>query len=239
MALPTRDELLTNVDARFRERVPSAPAKLDPSDASHAELIDIWWEVYHQVLSQMTDEAFFSFFPNAPDHLDPNDPNQADLVAYWKDIAAQISGEPGHHNWSNATVADSNEEIEMPAQDGSFQLEDRISYVLVVMEEFSKAVGATQLGPKVVTHTMKQIDKLRELVRDGTFQRYDHWWRSESFAETIYDDDGSHEEIAFVRDLTLEAKIDRKDATLDVQLVGWATDFRRNTSFGRVSAVNT
>jgi hypothetical protein len=239
MALPTRDDLLRNVDTRFRERLPDAPARLDPKDSSQAEMIDIWWEVYHQVLSQMTDEAFFSFFPNAPDHLDPNDPNQADLVVYWKDIAAQISGEPGHHNWSNATVADSNEEIEMPAQDGSFQLEDRISYVLVVMEEFSKAVGATQLGPKVVTHTMKQIDKLRELVRDGTFQRYDHWWRSESFAETIYDDDGSHEEIAFVRDLTLEAKIDRKDATLDVQLVGWATDFRRNTSFGRVSAVNT
>jgi len=239
MALPTRDELLTNVDARFRERVPSAPAKLDPSDASHAEMIDIWWEVYHQVLSQMTDDTFFSFFPNAPDKLDPNDSNQALLVEYWKDIAAQISGEPGHHNWANATVANESEEIEMPAQDGSVQLEERIGYALILMEEFAKAVGATALGPKVVTHTMKQIESLRELVRDGTFQRYDHWWRSESFAETIYDEGGSHEEIAFVRDLTLEAKIDRKDGVLDIRLSGWATDFRRDTSFGRVSAVNT
>src|SRR3954447_7328664 len=239
MALPTRDELLTSVDTAFRQRVPRAPAKLDPNDESHAEMIDIWWETYHAVLSKMTDEAFFTFFPAAPDQLDPNDSNQALLVEYWKDIAAQISGEAGHHNWSNATVANDSEEIEMPAQDGSAHLQDRIGYVLILMEEYAKAVGATALGPKVITHTMAQIDKLRELVREGTFQHYDHWWRSESFAETLYDDGGSNEEIAFVRDLTLEAKIDRTDGTLDIRLSGWATDFRHGGSFGRVSAVNT
>jgi len=240
MALPTRDELLRNVDARFRERVPTAPAKLDPNDTSQAELIDIWWETYHEVLSKMTDESFFAFFPDAPEHLDPADPKQADLVAYWKDIAAQISGEPGRHNWSNAAVPGAeSEEIEMPVQDGSAQLEDRIGYIRIEMENYARAVVMTVLGAKVVTHTTAQIDKLRDLVRDGTFQRYDHWWRSESFSETVYDESGSNQEVAFVRDLTLEAKIDRSTGVLDAQLSGWATDFVRDTHYGHVSAVNT
>ena len=239
MALPTRDDLMKNVEARFRQRLPDAPARLDPNDPSHAEMIDIWWEVHHEVLSKMTDDAFFSFFPNAPDQLDPADSNQADLVAYWKDIAAQISGEPGRINWSNATVADAeSEEIEMPAQDGSVQLEDRIAYVHIEMENYTRAVAMTVLGAKVVAHTSTQIDKMRELVRDGTFQRYDHWWRSDSFSETVYAE-GSNTEVAFVRDLTLEAKIDRASGVLNAQLSGWATDFVRDTHYGHVSAVNS
>jgi hypothetical protein len=240
MALPTRDELLTKVDARFRELIPSAPARLDPNDTSHAEMIDRWWEVYNEVLWKMTDEAFFSFFPAAPERLDPNDSNQATLVEYWKDIAAQISGEPGRHNWSGATPATDPDEIEMepmerPAQDGSVQLDDRIKYVHILMENYANAVGATTLGPKVLTHTTTQIDALRGLVRDGTFTSYDHWWRSPSFSEVLYDENDAHEELAFVRDLTLEAKIDRTTGVLDLHLAGWATDFRKGSSFGRVS----
>src|SRR5688500_10504303 len=136
MALPNRDELLTKVDARFRELAPTAPARLDPNDSSHAEMIQLWWEVHHEVLSKMTDEAFFTFFPHAPAQLDPTDSSQGTLVEYWKDIAAQISGEPGRYNWSGATPTSESdeteaEEIEMPAQDGSVQLEDRIQYVLM------------------------------------------------------------------------------------------------------------
>jgi hypothetical protein len=142
MALPTRDELLAQVDVRFRELAPTAPARLDPNDSSHAEMIQMWWEVYHEVLSKMTDEAFFTFFPNAPAQLDPADSNQATLVEYWKDIAAQISGEPGRHNWSNATPTSESDEIEMepierPAQDGSVQLEDRIHYIHELMRGLS------------------------------------------------------------------------------------------------------
>jgi hypothetical protein len=240
MALPTRDELLTKVDARFRELIPTAPARLDPNDSSHAEMIDRWWDVYHEVLSKMTDEAFFTFFPNAPEQLDPSDSNQATLVEYWKDIAAQISGEPGRHNWAGATPMSEPGEIEMepierPAQDGSVQLEDRIHYVHELMRAFAEAVGSTPLGPKVLTHTTNQIETLRGLVRDGTFSTYDHWWRSLSFGEVIYDPEDRNEELAFVRDLTLEAKIDRTTGVLDTHLAGWATDFKKSTSFGRVS----
>ena len=203
-------------------------------------MIQLWWEVHHEVLSKMTDEAFFTFFPHAPAQLDPADSSQATLVEYWKDIAAQISGEPGRHNWSGATpISDSDEneaeEIEMPAQDGSVQLEDRIQYVLMHMELYANAVAATTLGPKVSVHTVKQIDALRALVRDGTFQTYEHWWRSPSFSEVLYDEEDRNEEVAFVRDLTLEAKIDRATGVLDTHLAGWATDFKRSTSFGRVS----
>ena len=52
---------------------------------------------------------------------------------------------------------------------------------------------------------------------------------------SIYDEDDRTEELAFVRDLTLEAKIDRADGVLDLHLAGWATDFRTHGSWGRVS----
>jgi hypothetical protein len=240
MALPTRDELLTKIDARFRELHPTAPVRLDPNDSSHAEMIDQWWEVYHEVLSKMTDEAFFTFFPHAPAQLDPNDSSQADLVDYWKDIAAQISGEQGRHNWSSANAISEPGEIEMepverPAQDGSVQLQGRIDYVHILMENYADAVAATTLGPKVLTHSVAQIEALRGLVRDGTFTTYDHWWRSPSYSEALYDEEDRNEQVAFVRDLTLEAKIDRATGVLDLHLAGWATDFRKSTSFGRVS----
>ena len=121
----------------------------------------------------------------------------------------------------------------MPIQDGSVYLESRIEGVIVVMEAFADAVSARPpLGVELAVHTAKQIEALRALVKDGTFQTYDHWWRSPSYSKTIYD---KNEEIAFVRDLTLEAKIDRSDGSLDLHLAGWATDFKTHNSFGRVS----
>ena len=220
--------------------LPTAPARLDPNDSSHAEMIQLWWEVHHEVLSKMTDEAFFTFFPHAPSQLDPADSNQATLVEYWKDIAAQISGEPGRHNWAGATPISEPGEIETepietarPRRFGATRGPDPIRPDL--MEPMPNAVGATPLGPKVLTHTMQQIETLRGLVRDGTFSTYDHWWRSPSFSEVLYDADDRNEELAFVRDLTLEAKIDRTTGVLDTHLAGWATDFKKSTSFGRVS----
>ena len=97
------------------------------------------------------------------------------------------------------------------------------------------AVAATPLAAKLIEHTWQQVEKLRGLVHDGTFQTYDHWWRSASYSEVIYDEDDRNEELAFVRDLTLEAKIDRTTGILDLHLAGWATDLRTHTSWGRVS----
>jgi hypothetical protein len=239
MALPTRDEMLAQVDVRFRELAPGAPATLNTDDPSQATMIQQWHQAHHEVLSKLTDEAFFSVYPNAPEHLDPAQADHGAYIDYWNDIAAQIDGKPGRYDWSSATVADPSlsgaEEIEMPAQDGSVQLEDRIQYVLMHMELYANAVAATTLGPKVSIHTVKQIEALRALVRDGTFQTYDHWWRSPSFSEVLYDEEDRNEELAFVRDLTLEAKIERATGVLDTHLAGWATDFKRSTSFGRVS----
>jgi hypothetical protein len=80
-------------------------------------------------------------------------------------------------------------EIEMPSQDGSVQLEERIAAVRVLMEAYAEAVAATPLAAKLIDHTWKQVDALRGLVRDGTFATYDHWWRSSSYSEVLYDDD--------------------------------------------------
>jgi hypothetical protein len=241
MALPTRNQLLTQIDARYRELYPSAPAQLDPNNPSHAEMIREWWEAHHEILRKLTDEAFFGFYPDAPERLDPADPSHATYIEYWNDIAAQIDGIPGRHDWSSVAQVsmESGEEaadqIEMPVQDGSLQLEDRINQVHIMMESFAMAVGATSLGPKVLTHTATQIDALRELVRGGTFQTDDQWWRSPSFSESLYDESNSSEETAFVRDLALEAKIDRSTGVLDAHLSGFARDIRRDTSFNRVS----
>jgi len=170
--LPTRDELLTKVDARFRERFPTAPARLDPNDESQAEMIDGWYDVHREILSKLTDEAFFSLYPDAPERLDPSDSAHATYIEYWNDIAAQIDGRQGQYDWSSAKAQDpdAQEPIEMPAQDGSKQLDDRIHYVHTLMQGYAEAVGATTLGPKVLTHTTDQIESIRRLVRDGTFQ---------------------------------------------------------------------
>ena len=53
--------------------------------------------------------------------------------------------------------------------------------------------------------------------------------------QVVYDEDDRTEELAFVRDLTLAAKIDRTTGVLDTHLAGRATDFKKHNTFGRVS----
>jgi len=52
----------------------------------------------------------------------------------------------------------------------------------------------------------------------------------ESARSMYYDEDDRNEQLAFVRDITLEAKIDRTTGVLDIHLAGWATDFRTHTT---------
>ena len=61
---------------------------------------------------------------------------------------------------------------------------------------------------------------------------------SASYSEVLYDEDDRTEELAFVRDLTLEAKIDRATGELDTHLAGGATDFKKHNTFGRASMAN-
>jgi hypothetical protein len=251
MTLPTREEFLSHVEFRFRELAPDAPVRLDPNDLSHQTMIRQWHEAHREVLSKMTDEAFFSFFPQAPAQLDPANSDHATHIEYWKDIASQInSGRPGRYDWSQAVVAQASaataveeepheeEQIEIPLQDGSVRFEERIGNIRMLMDLYAEAVAATPLAAELTSHTWTQVDALRGLVRDGTFQTYDHWWRSASYSKVIYDEQDRTEELAFVRDLTLEAKIDRETGALDVHLAGWATDFRKHNTFGRVSMAN-
>ena len=241
MTLPTRDEMLAKVDARFRELAPAAPPQLDSNDPSHHAMIQQWHQAHHEILSALTNEAYFSHLPNPPAPLDPANPHHALFIEYWNDIANQIdTGNPGRYDWSNAAAqpdasSDEAEEIEMPVQDGSVRLEERVAYVHEQLRPYVDAVAATPLAAKLVDHIWQQVEKLRGLVTDGTFQTYDHWWRSTSYGEAIYDEDDHNVQLAFVRDMTLEAKIDRTTGVLDLHVAGWATDFRTHGSWGRVS----
>jgi hypothetical protein len=249
MALPTRDELLAHVEFRFRELAPEAPVSLDPNNPAHVAMIRQWHQAHHEVLSKLTDEAFFGYYPQAPARLDPANPEHATFIEYWNDIAEQIDGRPGRYDWSHGSIVSTTpatqqaqadtgaeqEEIEMPVQDGSVRFEERVGNVRMLMDLYAEAVAATPLAAKLIDHTWKQVDALRALVHDGTFGTYDHWWRSSSYSEVLYDEDDRTEELAFVRDLTLEAKIDRTTGVLDTHLAGWATDFKKHNTFGRVS----
>jgi hypothetical protein len=115
------------------------------------------------------------------------------------------------------------------------RFEERVASLHELLRPYVEAVVTTPLAAKLIEHTWHQVETLRGLVTDGTFQTYDHWWRSSPYSDTIYDEDDPNKQLAFVRDLTLEAKIDRTTGTLDLQLAGWATDFRTNHSWGRVS----
>ena len=254
MALPTREELLSHVELRFYELAPDAPIKLDPNNPAHQTMIRQWHQAHHEMLSKLTDAAFFGYYPDAPKQLDPADPDHATYIEYWKDIAEQIDGRPGRYDWSHgslvATIPSAaeqqaqaateveQEEIEMPVQDGSVGFEQEVGRVRVLMDAYAEAVAATSLAAKVIDHTWKQVEALRALVKDGTFNTYDHWWRSASYSETIYDKEDRTEELAFVRDLTLEAKIDRTTGVLETHLSGFATDFKKHDSFGRASLAN-
>jgi hypothetical protein len=228
--------------------------KLDPNNPSHQTMIRQWHQAHHEILSKLTDEVFFGYYPDAPKHLDAANPDHATYIEYWKDIAEQIDGRPGRYDWSHGSIVSTiptktdtqpqpetgveQEEIDMPVQDGSVRFEDEVGRVRVLMEAYAEAVEATPLAAKVIDHTWKQVEALRVLVRDGTFNTYDHWWRSSSYSEVLYDEDDRTEELAFVSDLTLEAKIDRETGVLDTHLAGWATDFKKHNTFGRVSKAN-
>jgi hypothetical protein len=254
MALPTRDELLAHVEFRFRELAPDAPVKLDPNNPTHGTMIRQWHQAHHETLSKLTDAVFFGYYPNAPKQLDPAKSDDATFIEYWKDIAEQIDGRPGRYDWSHGSivatipVADQShavdtdadagtehEEIELPVQDGSLKFDEQVGYVRTMMEFYAEAVAATPLAAKLIDHTWKQVDALRALVQDGTFNTYDHWWRSASYSEAIYDEDDRTEQLAFVRDLTLEAKIERTTGVLQTHLAGWASDVKKHNTFGRTS----
>src|SRR5580765_5752849 len=105
MALPTRDQLNAEVDRRFFEQYPDAPARLDPNDASQTAWVNAWLTIRDDVLNAWTNTVFFSFFP-AAGQLDPNNPGDATLIEYWTDIRDQIrDGVPGRYSWTGDPAA--------------------------------------------------------------------------------------------------------------------------------------
>jgi hypothetical protein len=118
-------------------------------------------------------------------------------------------------------------------------LEQAIEHVKVLAEEFAKPVIMTELGWKVIQHTGQQIEVLRGLVRDGTFRTYDHWWRSASLNDAVWDDDDKDKQVAWVRDLSLEAKIDRTTGVLDTYLTGWTRNLLTDEAFLRVNPASS
>ena len=249
MALPTRDELLAHVEFRFRELAPDAPIKLDPNDPAHQTMIRQWHQAHHEMLSKLTDEVFFWYYSRAPKPLDPANAEHATYIEYWKDIAEQIDGRPGAT--TGRTAASSTTSATAGTAGGASGVRARkrsrcrsrtdrcssrssVGYVRTMMDFYAEAVAATPLAAKLIDHTWKQVEALRGSVKDGTFNSYDHWWRSSSYSEAIYDEDDRTEELAFVRDLTLEAKIDRTTACSITHLAGWATDFKKHNTFGRI-----
>jgi hypothetical protein len=100
MALPTRDELHDEVDRRFAEQFPDAPARLDNDDPGHAAWIEAWLGIRDEVLHDWVDEVFARWFPDAG-RLDPDNPGDGQLIDYWTDIRDQIrDGVPGRWDWS-------------------------------------------------------------------------------------------------------------------------------------------
>jgi hypothetical protein len=246
MTIPSRADFLAEVDKRFRVQFPAAPQHLQPENSEHAGMIQRWRELHNEVLYAWTDEVFFSYFPGAPKRLDPGNSDDSGLIEYWNDIAAQIrDGTPGKYNWSGtpditttaAGPVDSvdDEEPEKPAQDGSVGLERAIEYIRTLLTAYVEVIAFTELAQPTIEHVNKQVEVLRGLVKDGTFTTYNHWWRSAEFQQFAYEEgDPSKGEIASIKDLTVEAKIDRKTGELDTHLAGWAHN-RDGNYFGRMS----
>jgi hypothetical protein len=243
MTIPSRTELLTEIDNRFRARFPNAPEHLQTGNPAHAEMIQWWHQFHNDVLYAWTDSVFFSYFPAAPKRLDPSNPEHSTMIDYWNDIAAQMrDGTPGKHDWSGspdtaATAAadDTEEEPATPAQDGSVGLERAIEHIQTMLHFYLEVLDGTGLAADATDHVNTQIATLRGLVKDGAFTTYSVWWRSPEFDKYAYeDDDPMKEEIGSIKDLTVEAKIDRTTGELDTHLAGWAKK-KGGNYFGRTS----
>ena len=235
MALPTREELLSHVEFRFYELAPDAPVKLDPNNPSHQTMIRQWHQAHHEVLSKLTDTAFFGYYPDAPKRLDPADPEHATYIEYWNDIAEQIDGRPGKYDWSHGSIVATIPAVEHPrlcrrlrsrAGRDRHPRPGRLVAVRGAGRKGAVADGSLRRGRR--RHPVGgQADRphleagrrvARPRSRRDPFATYSHWWRSAAYSEVLYDEDDRGEELAFVRDLTLEAKIDRNTGVLHTPL---------------------
>ena len=106
VTVPTREELNVEVDRQFFEQHPDAPAKLDPDDASQADLVEAWLAIRDTVVNEWTNKVFFEHFP-AAGKLDPNDPGDQQLIEYWLDIRNQIRDDATpRYNWDASATRD-------------------------------------------------------------------------------------------------------------------------------------
>jgi hypothetical protein len=102
LSVPTRTELNTEVDRKFREQHPEAPAQLDPNDSSQASLVEAWIAIRDALVNEWTDKVFYEHFP-AGGKLDPNNPADQQLIEYWLDIRNQIRDDATPRwNWSSS-----------------------------------------------------------------------------------------------------------------------------------------
>jgi hypothetical protein len=89
MTLPTREQVLAEVDEAFFAQQPNAPKRLDPHNPAHTHLVAIWNTLFAEHVNRHADEVFAQFFPESP-ALDPHNPEHADLIKYWTDIRDAI-----------------------------------------------------------------------------------------------------------------------------------------------------
>jgi hypothetical protein len=90
--IPSRDELYGEVDKLFREKHPSAPARLSRTSATHAEWRRDWLEMRDVLLNAVVDRIYWQRHPQAPLQIDPNDPEHDAYRQYWLDIRGAIMG---------------------------------------------------------------------------------------------------------------------------------------------------
>jgi hypothetical protein len=99
--LPTEHDVTVQVEQEFRAHHPDAPEHVDHSNSDHSHWSQEWHRIQEEVVSRLTDEAFFARYPLGR-ALNAHDPADAGYVEYWQDMHAQISGRPGVHDWSGA-----------------------------------------------------------------------------------------------------------------------------------------
>ena len=101
MTLPTREQLIAEVDKAFFDQHHDAPKRLDPDDPGQAHFVAAWNQLFTEHVNHWTDQVFYQFYANAPRPLDPHNPEHATLVEFWTDIRDTIHhGTVQKYDWN-------------------------------------------------------------------------------------------------------------------------------------------
>lgn len=193
--IPSREELLAEVSARYHEDHPDGPYRLDPRNPDHLIFISFWRGILQAHLQMTTDRVFWDAYPDAPVQLDPNDPEHKQWIDAWIDIRDGIMANapdlPGVDE-SGVDMSYARQSLQWDIQRAQARVDTASVAVLdeLVEEglaEMEAAAGSQSIGGGTVWHSTAS----RSITIDGSEVKFSlmGWWDEDGFLHAAFESD--------------------------------------------------